>query len=352
MLVEIILIREVKMKAVQIVKPNDLKIIDVEKPVINKVDNVLVKMTAAGICGSDVGIYHGTNAAATYPRIIGHEMVGVVSQIFENVKDIKVGDRVIINQVTSCGHCYPCTQGRGNVCDNLKVRGVHIDGGYREYIAVPKTDCYILPDSISDSDAVMIEPTTIAIQACSRAELKKEDMLLVMGAGALGSTILKIASLKCEHIIVADINDEKLAEAKENGAKYTINVLKEDLQAKVKEYTKCHGSTVSIDAACTKDSLITLLNATGNAGRVITMGFSIASTEINQFVITSKELDVRGSRLQNKMFGEAIKLINNGKLNLKGSCSHVFKLTDAQKAFDFVDSKDPTIRKIVFSFNI
>ena len=100
------------MKAVQIVKPNDLKIIDVEKPVINKVDNVLVKMTAAGICGSDVGIYHGTNAAATYPRIIGHEMVGVVSQIFENVKDIKVGDRVIINQVTRCGHCYPCSQCR------------------------------------------------------------------------------------------------------------------------------------------------------------------------------------------------------------------------------------------------
>ena len=119
------------MKAVQIVSPNNLQVIDVEKPSIDKKNNVMIKMTAAGICGSDVGIYHGTNAAATYPRIIGHEMVGRVDEVGSNVKNLKVGDRVIVNQVTSCGHCYPCKIGRGNVCDNLKVRGVHIDGGYR-----------------------------------------------------------------------------------------------------------------------------------------------------------------------------------------------------------------------------
>ena len=131
------------MKAVQIVKPNQLEVIDIEKPVIDSKNNVLVKMTAAGICGSDVGIYHGTNAAATYPRIIGHEMVGVVAEVGDTVSSLKIGDRVIINQVTSCGHCYPCSKNRGNVCDNLKVRGVHIDGGYREYIAVPESDCYL-----------------------------------------------------------------------------------------------------------------------------------------------------------------------------------------------------------------
>lgn len=168
------------MKAVQIVKPDELRVIDVEKPVIDGKNNVLVRMTAAGICGSDVGIYHGTNAAATYPRIIGHEMVGRVEEIGEGVSGLKVGDRVIINQVTSCGHCYPCRKGRGNVCDNLEVRGVHIDGGYREFIAVPESDCYLLPDSLSDEDAVMIEPTTIAIQSCTRAQLEKDDMLLIL----------------------------------------------------------------------------------------------------------------------------------------------------------------------------
>lgn len=338
------------MKAVQVVKPEELRVIEIEKPVIDEKNNVLIKMTAAGICGSDVGIYHGTNAAATYPRIIGHEMVGRVAEVGENVKNLKVGDRVIVNQVTSCGHCYPCKIGRGNVCDNLKVRGVHIDGGYREFLAVPESDCYILPDSISDTDAVMIEPTTIAIQSCTRAELTKDDMLLIFGSGALGSTILKIARQICDHIIVADIMDDKLETAKQNGAKYTINVLKENLTEKVKEYTYGHGATVSIDAACTKDSLINLLQATGNAGRVMTMGFSVAPTEVNQFVITSKELDVRGSRLQNKMFGKAIEMINEGKLDLTGSVSHTFPLEKAQEAFDFVDSRDPSIRKIVFTF--
>lgn len=339
------------MKAVQIVKPGELKVIDVEKPVLDEKNNVLVKMTAVGICGSDVGIYHGTNAAATYPRIIGHEMVGKVAEVGDSVKNLKAGDRVIINQVTSCGHCYPCRIGRGNVCDHLAVRGVHIDGGYQEFLSVPESDCYILPDSLTDEDAVMIEPTTIGIQASTRAELHKDDMLLIYGSGALGSSILKTARLICDHIMVADIQDDKLETARKNGAKYTINTLNENLVEKVKEYTEGHGATVSIDAVCNRDSLIQLLEATGNAGRVMTMGFSTSPTEINQFVITSKELDVRGSRLQNKMFGKAIKLIHEGKLDLSGSISHTFPLTKAQEAFDFVDSKDPSIRKIVLTFD-
>lgn len=339
------------MKAIKVLEPNNLQVIDVDMPVTDEHNNVLVKMTAAGICGSDVGIYHGTNAAATYPRIIGHEMVGVVTEVKDNVKEIKVGDRVIINQVTSCGHCYPCSKNRGNVCDNLKVRGVHIDGGYREYIAVPEHDCYVLPDNISDNDAIMIEPTTIAIQACTRGRLVKDDMLLIYGAGALGSTILKVAKMLCDTIIVADIIDEKLEEAKANGAHYTVNVLKEDLTEKVKEYTNGHGSTISIDAACVKDSLMMLLKATGNAGRVVTMGFSTAPTEVNQFLITSKELDIIGSRLQNKMFGKAIEMIKEGTLDLSNSISHTFPLTKGQEAFDFVDSHDPSIRKIAFTFD-
>ncbi len=339
------------MKAVQIASPEQLKIVDVEKPVIDNRNNVLIRMTAAGICGSDVGIYHGTNAAATYPRIIGHEMVGRVAEIGASVTGLKVGDRVIVNQVTSCGECYPCRMGRGNVCDHLAVRGVHIDGGYQEYIAVPEADCYLLSDSLSNEDAVMIEPTTIAIQSCTRAQLEKDDMLLILGAGALGSTILKIARQMCDHIIVADILDNKLEAAKENGAKYTIHVLKEDLEEKVREYTNGHGATVSIDASGTSDSLMKLLRATGNAGRVMVMGFSTAPIEINQFLITSKELDVRGSRLQNKRFGDAIRLIQEGKLDLKGSVSHTFPLTKAQEAFDFADSRDPSIRKIVLTFD-
>lgn len=197
----------------------------------------------------------------------------------------------------------------------------------------------------------MIEPTTIAIQSCSRAQLCAEDTLLIYGCGALGSTILKIARLSGATIIVTDVVEEKLEEAKKNGAHYTINSMKEDLEQRVRELTDGYGVTVSIDAACLKTSLLTLLKVTGNAGRVITMGFSVAPTEVNQFLITSKELDVRGSRLQNKKFGEAIELIKAGKLDLKGTISHTYPFLEAQKAFDFVDTKDPSIRKVVLTFD-
>ena len=339
------------MKAVQIGRPGVLRLIDLEKPSITQQDNVLIRMTAAGICGSDLGIYHGTNAAATYPRIIGHEIVGVVEETGPDVTSVKPGDRVIVNQVVSCGHCYPCSIGRGNVCDHLKVRGVHIDGGYREYLAVPASDCYLLPDFLSDRDAVMIEPTTIAIQSCTRAELTKEDTLLLYGYGSLGSSIFRIARQICPNIIVAELSDEKLEAAKAQGAAHTINTGTEDFLERVLEYTGGRGSTVSIDAACSKGSLMNLLKATGNAGRVMTMGFSTEPAEINQFLITSKELDVRGSRLQNRMFGTAIQMILDGKLDLTGAVSHTFPLTDAQRAFDFADTHDPSIRKIVLTFD-
>lgn len=339
------------MKAIQIVKPGELRIIDMEKPHIDDKNNILVKMRAAGICGSDVGIYHGTNAAATYPRVIGHEMVGVVEEIGSNVKKLKVGDRIIVNQVVSCGDCYPCRHNRGNVCDHLEVRGVHRDGGYREYMAVPEEDCYILPDNLSDADAVMIEPTTIAIQSLSRAEIEDDDVIFIIGCGALGSSILRIARLTNAKIIVGDIVDDKLNDALKNGAHYAVNLSHEDFEEKVKEYSNGRGPTVTIDAACTKDSLMNAIKVTGNAGRVITMGFSISPTEVNQFLITSKELDVRGSRLQNKKFGEAIKLINEGKIDLSGAVSHTFNYLDAQRVFDFIDSKDYSIRKIALLFD-
>ncbi len=340
------------MKAVQILKPNDLRIIDMDRPVLDEKNNVLVRMTSAGICGSDIGIYHGTNAAATYPRVIGHEMVGVIEEIGPNVTKAAVGDRVIIDQVTACGTCYACRKGRPNVCQNLRVRGVHLDGGYREYMAVPESDVYRLPDSLSDRDAIMIEPTTIAVQACSRARLEFEDTLMIIGAGALGSSMLRIARLYSPRkIIMVDIEEDKLAESLQNGATDIIHSGKEDVIERSRELTDGYGPTVVIDCACFRGSFLTACKCAGNAGRVITMGFSVAPDEINQFVITSKELDVRGSRLQNHKFQTVIDLIEKGKVDLNGTVSHTFKLTDAQAAFDFADTHDPSIRKIALTFD-
>ena len=236
------------------------------------------------------------------------------------------------------------------MCDHLAVRGVHIDGGYREYIAVPESDCYILPDQLSDVDAVMIEPTTIAIQSCTRAQLEQEDMLLLT-ARALWAAPSCALPVRCAATSLWPTSWTTSWLSQGRRRKYTINTQKEDFLEKVMEYTNGRGATVSIDAACVKDSLLNLLKATGNAGRVITMGFSTAPTEVNQFLITSKELDVRGSRLQNKMFGKAIEMINAGTWTWPAPSPHTYPLTQAQEAFNFLDTRDPSIRKIVLTFD-
>lgn len=340
------------MKAIQVVKPNDLRVIEMPMPQLDEQNNVLVKIKAAGICGSDVGIYHGENAAATYPRVIGHEIVGEVVEAGPTAKKVKVGDRVIIDQVTNCGHCWACRHNRPNVCQNLRVRGVHIDGGYREYMTVPDVDCYPIPDSLSCIDAVTIEPTTIAVQVCSRAELTGDDMMLVIGAGSQGKSILRIAKLyHPKKLIMADLDDQKLKECLEMGATDVINPRTEDLMERSRELTDGYGPTITVDCAFYKSSLLNACEVSGNAGRVMVLGFSVEPDEINQFVITSKELDLRGSRLQNRKFQSVIDMVNRGEVDLRGTVSHTFHYLDAQKAFDFNDTKDPAIRKIALTFD-
>ncbi|MDR3167134.1 MAG: alcohol dehydrogenase catalytic domain-containing protein [Treponema sp.] len=337
------------MKQLLTEKPKVLRMIDTEPPGIEGPRDVLVKMKAAGICGSDMHIYHGTSPVATYPRVMGHEIVGVVVETGRDVTRVKAGDPVIIDQIVSCGECYPCKIGRPNICCNLKVRGVHIDGGYREYISAGEEAMHPLPPGLSFTDAVMIEPMSIAFQACSRAEITREDTVFILGAGALGKSLIKAALLTGATLIVADVADRRLDEARELGVNLVINSGKEDLAAKLGEYTRW-GPTVSIDGAGFPGSLPLLTDLTCNAGRVITMAFLEEPSPVAQFKITAKELDVRGSRLQNNKFEEVISAYRTGKIKIEGQVSHVFPFRDAIKTFERINSGDPEISKAVLSF--
>jgi L-gulonate 5-dehydrogenase len=337
------------MKQLLTEKPKVLKMMDVEPPKIEGPKDVLVKMKAVGICGSDVHIYHGTSPVATYPRVMGHEIVGVVAEIGKEVSRVKAGDPVILDQIVSCGECYPCKIGRPNICCNLKVRGVHIDGGYREYITAPEEAMHLLPAGLSFTDAVMIEPMSIAFQSCSRAQITKDDIVFILGAGALGKSLIRAALLTGAELIVADVAGERLDEAKALGVKRVINSQKEDLAAKLKEYTRW-GPTVSIDAAGFPGSLPLLTDLTCNAGRVITMAFLDEPSPVQQFKITAKELDVRGSRLQNNKFEEVITAFKAGKIAFDGAVSHVLPFAEAIEAFKMIDAGDPAIRKVVLTF--
>ena len=174
------------MKAVNLQEPKNIFVTEREMPVREK-GMALLKIKAAGICGSDIGAYRGVNNLVSYPRIIGHELAGEIVEIDDdNPKGLKVGDRVVVDPYLYCGHCYPCSLKRTNCCEDLKVLGVHVDGGMAEYFVHPADMLIPIPEGMSWELAPLSEPLTIALHALHRGQLKPGMHTAINGAGAIG----------------------------------------------------------------------------------------------------------------------------------------------------------------------
>jgi threonine dehydrogenase-like Zn-dependent dehydrogenase len=331
------------MKAICVTAPYQLEIQDRPLPVIQSPDEVLIKVKAAGICGSDVHIYHGTSPVATYPRVIGHEIAGEIEEVGSAVNLFQKGDRVVIDPVISCGACYQCNIGRSNVCGRLKVRSVHVDGGYQEYIVMPQESVHRIPEYLLWEEAVMIEPFTIAEQTCSRAELTAADVVFIMGAGPAGLSILKRAKITGATCFISDIVDNRLQMALRYGADAVIHAGREDVPAAISNLTGGTMASVVIDAVCTVRSFEEALKVVCPAGRVITLGFNPSPSAIAQFSITARELDVRGTRLHNKKFPAVIRLFKEKKLEVRDMITHRFHFLKIQEAMKLIE--DPGIEK-------
>lgn len=338
------------MKALLVQQPNQLEIVERPKPTIETATDVLIKVKAGGICGSDVHIYHGTSSVATYPRVIGHEIAGIVEAIGTEVLGFEIGDHVVMDPVMNCGTCYQCRIGRGNVCSKLQVRSVHIDGGYQEWIVLPAKSLYTIPKHFSWEEAVMIEPFTVAKQVCSRAEISSHDRVFIMGAGPLGLSVLKMAKLYGATCYVSDIMENKLDFAKQYGADAIINAAQIDVKATIMELTQGDGATVVIDAACTSKSLVQALECVCAAGRVIALGFGNQPTGISQLSITAREIDIRGSRLHNNKFPEVIADFIAGNLEVKDMITHKFNFMEIHKALELIEDPKKEKGKVVLLF--
>ena len=210
------------MKAFQVRAPFEFGLAQVEVPQVAR-NEVKVDVVYAGICGSDLHIIHGQNAFVRFPRVTGHEFSGVVREVGEGVENIKVGDRVCIDPVISCGTCYPCRINRPNVCTQLQVIGVHRDGGFSEQVSVPASNVHRLPDSMSLSHAALVEPYSIALNVLDRMQPHPGDSLLIYGAGVIGLTLVQMArALGLTDITVTDVIDERLETARSLGATRTL----------------------------------------------------------------------------------------------------------------------------------
>lgn len=338
------------MKSIVIQKPNELVIEEREIPQPAN-GEVRIKVKLAGICGSDSHIYRGHNPFAKYPRVIGHEFFGIIDAVGDGVDNSRIGERVSIDPVISCGYCYPCSVGRPNVCTSLVVLGVHRDGGFSEYTVVPAKNAFVIPENISDEFAVMIEPFTIAANATSQLKPTDKDIALIYGAGPMGLTCVQ--ALKgvygVKEVIVVDRIEERLEMAKQSGAGVVINntsmLLKDELD-------KLHlKPTVIIDAACHPTILQEAITIASPAARILIMGFSSDPCQITQQGITSKELSIFSSRLNANKFPIVLEWLNKKQIDPAKLVTHRFAYQDVVTAIETFEKDQKHCCKVLLTFS-
>ncbi len=303
------------MKGIKIRKPWDVDYVEIEKPVPGE-GEALIKVRSAGICGSDIGAFRGTNPLVSYPRVIGHEIAGEIISIPENnKKGLKKGDHVIVDPYLYCGTCYPCSIGRTNCCTDLKVLGVHVEGGMAEYFTHPADMLWKLPESMSWELAPMAEPLTIALHGIHRGRLKAGEHVAIIGAGPIGILAAMSALAYEAEPIMIDLVDERLKEAQDMGIKYVINPGKENTEEKVREYTGGRMAELVMECSGSNGAIRSALDLVSNAGRITLTGWPKTETPIPTDVITKKEIDICGARTSAGEFEEAIRLIDTGQVD-------------------------------------
>lgn len=317
------------MYAIKYDGPRKVQCVEIDKPQAGE-NEALIKVRSAGICGSDIGAFRGTNGLVTYPRIIGHEVAGEILSIPEhNKKGLKAGDHVIVDPYLYCGSCYPCSIGRTNCCTDLKVLGVHAEGGMSEYFVHPADMLWKLPKDMPWELAPIAEPLTIALHGIHRGGLKAGEHVAIIGAGPIGILAAMAAIAYGAHPIMIDLVDERLEAARKLGVRYTVNSGREDTAAKVSEYTGGRMAELVMECSGANPAVRSALDLVSNAGRITLTGWPKKETPLPTDVITKKEVDIRGARTSANEFEEAIDLIHTGKADARKILTKVVTIKEA-----------------------
>jgi len=337
------------MKSILVEGPGRLTL--VEKPVPDPAaGQVRVRVRHAGICGSDIHIYHGTHPFVRYPRVIGHEFAGAIDAVGPGVAADRVGQRVAVTPVISCGHCYQCRVGRPNVCANLRVVGVHLDGGFSEYCCVPAELAHPVPDTVDDRAAATVEPFSIAANMLSRTGVEPFEVALVYGAGPIGMTVIQALKgvYRVETLVVVDRIEARLGWARAAGADLAIDTSNARLPDILAE--KGLAPTLIIDAACHPSILEEAIDLASPAARIGLMGFSPDPSHVPQRKLNAKELSIFASRLNNRQFPKVIDWMARGQIHPAQFISHDFPFTKVREAFDLLETTPAECCKVMLDF--
>lgn len=330
------------------VAPREMRFDEVAIPEI-KPDQVLLKVKRIGICGSDIHVYHGQHPYVKYPLTQGHEVSAQIVKIGENVDGFKVGEKVTIEPQIYCGECHPCTHGKYNLCENLKVMGFQDIGLASEYFAADASKVTALPDDFSYDQGAMIEPLSVAVHAVNQAGDVKGKKVVVLGVGPIG--ILVIQALKAAgagEVMATDISDYRLELAKKCGADYAFNTKNVDFSKALVEtfgpdkadiMYECAGSNITMDQAiqnARKGSLIMLVAVFGGPATV-----DLAK-------LNDSELDLNTSMMyRHQDYLDAIRYVEEKKIHLEPLMSKHFSFLDFNEAYKFIDENREHTMKVI-----
>jgi len=328
----------------------EYKRVPIPVPVVGQ---MLVRTIYAGICGSDVHAYHGLQPSLTYPRVMGHELVAEVIKI-NGPCSIKIGAHVVIDPSYRCGICDRCVSGKGNICDQLKVLGVHCDGGFAQYFVCDIAMAHLLPEGISDECAVFCEPLSIAVHATRRMCTPICDTALIIGAGPIGLALLLAIKRVCKRTIILDILENRLEAARNIGADLVLNSAKnpEDLEsmilATIKRPADIVFDTVSNPSSVQNDELLVK-----RGGEVIIVGLSNRETGIHLLPILKKELTINGTRMTTHQdFSDALTLLQKiDPQRIRHIITNTFALSEAIEGIKFVEQHPEKGIKTIITFN-
>lgn len=337
-----------KMKVVKAYGPEDYRVIEVDTPVPGK-EEVIIKIGACGICGSDLKAYFGSDMYwagedpwMKTPVTPGHEFYGVVVALGEGASEkhgVEMGDRITTDQIKPCGKCRFCETGKYWMCEVHNMYGFQKDvaeGAMAEYMKIGSTSkIYKIDDELSENEASIVEPLACAIHTVQRGDIEFEDVVVLAGAGTLGLCITQLVKLKTpKMLIVLETNKKRLELAKKFGADLVINPAEEDAVKKVKELTDGYGCDVYIEATGAPIGVTQGLQMIRKLGRFIEMSVFGKEVTTDWSVIgDKKEIDLRGSHLGPYTYPIAIDLLKRKLVSTEGIVTDTYKIEDFPEAF-------------------
>ncbi|MFP4345318.1 MAG: zinc-dependent alcohol dehydrogenase [Anaerolineales bacterium] len=337
------------MKQARMVEPKTLEIREVMRPE-PEADEVLVAVRRIGVCGSDIHVYHGEHPYTSYPVVQGHEVSGEIVEVGDKVEGLQVGDRVTWMPQIVCGECYPCTHGMYHICENLKVMGFQAPGAAQEYFAVQGSKVLAVPEGVSFDAAALIEPIAVAVHALRRSgEALAGKQVLVLGAGTIGNLVAQVARASgAASVMVTDISDYKVEQARACGIDVAVNTAREDLGEALREHFGPSRADLILECVGVQETITRAVEEARKGTTIVVVGVFGERPEVDLGLVQDRELSLVGTLMyQRRDYERAIELVAAGALVLEPLVTHRFPLVSYAKAYATIEESDGRYLKVM-----